>query len=124
MVQVDFKINVSCSMSHAFEGFKSLQKIAVTLNHYKDLVYENWATGQPDNKNYNNGLDKSAAVIDSDGSWHDYKIGDELEFVCLYTEYLAVPGKKSVLVADIWPSLPWVCQNFHHLNEKIFSRVY
>ena len=98
-------------MSHAFEGFKSLQKIAVTLNHYKDLVFQNWATGQPDNKNWNNGLDKSAAVIYSDGSanfWHDYKINDKLEFVCLYTEYLAVPGKsRDVLVTNIWPSLPW-----------------
>ena len=84
-------------MSHAFEGFKSLQKIAVTLNHYKDFVFENWATGQPDNKRHDNGLVKNAAVLYTDGSitsWHDYKIDDELEFVCLYTEYLAVPGKK------------------------------
>ena len=90
-------------MSHAFEGFKSLQKLAVTLNHYKDLVFQNWATGQPDNINYNNGLDKNAAVIDSDGSttsWHDYPIDDnpidKFKFVCLYTEYLAVPGKSRV----------------------------
>ena len=93
-------------MSHAFKGFKSLQKIAVTLNHCKDLVFKNWATGQPDNKEWDNGLDKNAAVLyGSTTSWHDYKINDELEFVCLYTEYLAVPGKNSVLVADIWPSL-------------------
>jgi len=95
-------------MSHAFERFKSLQKIAVTLNHCKDWIFKNWATGQPDNRNHDNGLVKNAAAIESDGSstsWHDYKIDDELEFVCLYTEYLAVPGKKSVLVANIWPQL-------------------
>ena len=91
MVQVDFKIKMF------FEGLKSLQKVTVTLNHFKDLVFENWATGQPDNKNYKNY--KNAAVIYSDGSanlWHDYKINDKLEFVCLYTEYLAVPGKSRV----------------------------
>ena len=68
----------------------------------KDLVYKNWANGQPDSvddeKELEN-MEEDGVVIISDGVtafWHDYPTKKHFEFVCLYTEYIVEPGKSQV----------------------------